>query len=86
MSRSSTPSETSIAIEYRSPSEAEAVLRAIAPDNAGAPEGTSIEAHVEDQTLMISVRSSRGLGSLASTLDDLLSCVQAAEAALKQLQ
>lgn len=86
MSRSSIPSETSIAIEYGSPGEAEAVLRAIAPDNTGASEGTSIEAHVDGRTLMISVRSSRGLGSLASTLDDLLSCVQAAEAALKQLQ
>lgn len=85
MSRSSTPSETTITIEYRSLEAAEAVLRAIAPDNVGASEGTSIEAHVDGHTLMISVRSSRGLGSLASTLDDLLSCVQAAEAALKQL-
>ena len=85
MSRSSTPSETSITIEYGSPEEAHSILRAIAPDNAGAPEGTTIEAHVEGSTLMISVRSGRSLGSLISTLDDLLSCVQAAEAALKQL-
>jgi len=85
LSRSSAPSETSIAIEYRSPEAAEAILRAIAPDNAGVSGCTSIEAHVDGRTLMISVHSTRGLGSLASTLDDLLSCVQAAEAALKQL-
>ena len=60
-------------------------MRAIAPDNLGAPEGTSIEAHVDEGTLSVLVVSSRGLGSLVSTLDDLLSCVQAAEAALKQL-
>jgi tRNA threonylcarbamoyladenosine modification (KEOPS) complex Pcc1 subunit len=85
LSRSNVPSETSITIEYGGPAEAEAVLRAIAPDNVGAPEGISIDARVEGGALLISVRSSRGLGSLASTLDDLLSCVQAAEAAIKQL-
>ena len=85
MSRSNTPSETSITIEYGSPEAAQSILRAIAPDNAGTPEGTNIEAHVDRGTLRISVRSNRGLGSLVSTLDDLLSCIQAAEAALKQL-
>jgi len=85
LSGTSTPSETRITIRYGSPEAAEAIMRAIAPDNLGAPEGTSIEAHVDEGTLSVLVVSSRGLGSLVSTLDDLLSCVQAAEAALKQL-
>lgn len=85
MSGTSTPSETRITIRYSSPEAAEAIMRAIAPDNLGTPEGMSIEAHVDGSTLSVDVVSSRGLGSLVSTLDDLLSCVQAAEAALKQL-
>ena len=85
MSGIGTPSETRITIRYSSPEAAEAIMRAIAPDNLGAPEGMSIEAHVDGSTLSVDVVSSGGLGSLVSTLDDLLSCVQAAEAALKQL-
>ena len=61
-------------------------MDAIAPDNLGAPEGMSIDARVDGGTLSVTVKSSRGLGSLVSTLDDLLSCIQAAEAALRQLQ
>ena len=86
MSGKGAPSETRITIKYSSPEAAEAIMRAIAPDNMGAPEGMSIEAHVDGSTLSVLVVSSRGLGSLVSTLDDLLSCVQAAEAALKQLR
>lgn len=85
MSRKDAPSETRITISYSSHEAAESIMRAIAPDNLGAPEGISIDARVDDGTLSLLIVSSRGLGSLASTLDDLLSCVQAAEAALKQL-
>jgi len=86
LSGTGTPSETRITINYSSPEAAESIMRAIAPDNIGAPEGMSIEAHVDGGTLSVLILSSRGLGSLVSTLDDLLSCVQAAESALKQLQ
>jgi tRNA threonylcarbamoyladenosine modification (KEOPS) complex Pcc1 subunit len=86
LSGTGTPSETRITIRYSSPEAAESILRAIAPDNLDAPEGMRIEAHVDGGTLNVLVVSNRGLGSLVSTLDDLLSCIQAAEAALKQLQ
>jgi hypothetical protein len=80
-----TPSETKVTIRYSNPAAAEAIMRAITPDNLGAPDGTNIEARVDGSTLIIFVVSSGSLGSLVSTLDDLISCVQAAEAALNQL-
>jgi tRNA threonylcarbamoyladenosine modification (KEOPS) complex Pcc1 subunit len=85
LSGKSVPSETEITITYSSPEAARSIMRAISPDNVEAPEGMSIEAQVDGGTLSVTIKSSRGLGSLVSTLDDLLSCVQAAEAALKQL-
>jgi len=85
LSGKSVPSETRITITYGSPEAARSIMDAIAPDNLGAPEGMSIDARVDGGTLSVTVKSSRGLGSLVSTLDDLLSCIQAAEAALRQL-
>jgi hypothetical protein len=40
---------------------------------------------VNDNTLEIEVFSERSIGSLVATLDDLLSCVQAAEKTLEEV-
>lgn len=63
---------------------AEAILRAIEPDNLTTP-GVEIEAEATEGVVTINVMCMRGVGSLVATLDDLLSCIQAAEAAIGEL-
>ena len=85
MSGSSTTPEVSatISIRYGDADTARSILEAISPDNLRVPPGVSVEAGAEGRALRVSVSCSRGVGSLISTVDDLLSCVQAAERAIK---
>lgn len=71
-----------IKIRYRDGATARAVLKAVSPDNFQAPRGISLEAEKAGSELHISIACSRGLGSLIFTVDDLLSCLQAAERAI----
>ena len=80
----STGLEASAVIEivYADIETAHFILEAISPDNLKAPQGVSIETRVEGSILKVIVSCVRGVGSLTSTVDDLLSCVQAAEWAI----
>ena len=80
-----TSSSTHIQIRYNDEKTARAIQRAITPDNIGAPEGMHIMALVDENVLEIEVFSDRSIGSLVSTLDDLLSCIQAAEKTLEDI-
>jgi hypothetical protein len=74
-------SEAVLRIKYGDETSAEAVMRAISPDNLKA-EGISIDASSRGGVLEIRVSCNRGVGSLVATLDDVLSCIGAAEKAL----
>jgi len=78
-------STTSIKIRYSDEKTARAIQKAITPDNIGAPDGMHIMALVDGNTLEIEVFSDRSIGSLVSTLDDMLSCIQAAEKTLEEV-
>ena len=80
-----TESSTKIRIKYKDTETARAIQKAITPDNIGAPDGMHIMAYVEDSVLEIDVLSDRSIGSLVSTLDDMLSCIQAAEKTLEEI-
>jgi len=73
----------SITVRYDCEETARAVLAAISPDNLQAPPDMALKANMRGGTLDIAVTCSRGLGSMISTLDDLLSCIQAAERAIR---
>ena len=75
---------TSLQIDYGDPKRARSILEAITPDNLEAPQGIDVTAHLDGATLKISVRT-RGVASLAATVDDLLSCIQAAETAIDEI-
>ena len=77
--------KTKILLKYRDNITATSIQKAIIPDNIGIPDGIKIKAYVEQNILRIEVYSNRNLGSLISTLDDILSCIQAAEKALEDL-
>lgn len=85
MSPSTSKSEATVTIQYRDRRTAEAILRAIEPDNLTTPEGVKIEAEAGRGVVTINLECRRGIGSLVATLDDLLSCIQAAEAAIEEL-
>lgn len=88
MSGSSTAPEASaeLSIRYVDAETARFISDAISPDNLQAPLGVSVEARTEGSELLVSVACSRGVGSLVSTLDDLLSCIQAAERAISEVK
>jgi len=85
LSPSTSKSEATVTIEYRDQRTAEAILTAIEPDNRQVPDGIEIEAEAVDGALIVRVDCVRGIGSLVASLDDLLSCVQAAERAIEEL-
>lgn len=72
-----------IKISYPDESSAVSILKAISPDNYSAPPGVEIKSEVSRNKVKLSITSVKGLGSLISTIDDLLSCIQIAEKALK---
>lgn len=79
------PSWAKIAIRYKDKDTAKAIMLAIEPDNSNLPEGIWISTRVNGVTLFIELDCKRSLGSFVNTLDDILSCVQAAEKALEEL-
>jgi len=85
LSPSTSKSEATVTIQYVDQRTAEAILRAIEPDNLTTPEGVKIEAEASGGVVTINLECRRGVGSLVATLDDLLSCIQAAEAAIGEL-
>lgn len=85
MSPNTSKSEATVTIEYRDQRTAEAILTAIEPDNLQVPYGIEIEAEAVDGALIVKVNCVRGIGSLVASLDDLLSCIQAAEKVIEEL-
>ena len=85
MSQSNSKSEATLTIQYRDHKSAESILKAIEPDNLTTPTGVEIKADATGVVVTINVECMRGIGSLVATLDDLLSCIQAAEAAIGEL-
>ena len=78
-------STTKIQLTYKDEKTAKVIQKAIIPDNIGAPDGMHIMVFVDQNTLEIEIYSERSIGSLVSTLDDLLSGIKAAEKTLEEL-
>lgn len=75
--------EAELRIQFKDPSRAVAILKALEPDNKTAPEGLSIEGSVLDSTLVIRVKTSLGVGTLLNTLNDLITCISAADKSIE---
>ena len=71
--------EAELRIRFEDRLKAEAILRALEPDNKTAPEGLTVEGYVSDSTLVIKVRTKLGVGTLLNTLDDLVICLSTAD-------
>jgi tRNA threonylcarbamoyladenosine modification (KEOPS) complex Pcc1 subunit len=78
--------EAKLSIVYDSEQEAEAVVRAVAPDNLKAPEGLVVETTRDNSCLSAVVSCEKPLETFIATLDDLLACVSVAERALETVK
>jgi hypothetical protein len=77
--------EAKLILRYPDEETTRAVVEAISPDNYEAPPGLTLSIEMRKTEIIISVKCPKGVGSLLATLDDLLSCLGAAEKTLQSL-
>ncbi len=75
--------EAEIQLEYQNIREAEAVLKAVSPDNIKAPPGLYIKTERNGSNVHTFVCCQTRLETLIATIDDLLACVSVAEKSFK---
>ena len=71
--------EAEILLTYQNEREAEAVAKAVSPDNLKVPPGLYIETVRNGSDVFTKVECQTRLQTLIATLDDLLACVSVAE-------
>ena len=73
--------EAEFTFSYEDEGEAEAVVRAVSPDNVVVPSDLFIETVRRGREVLTLVRCERRMETFLATIDDLLSCVSIAEKA-----
>ena len=71
--------EAKIKLSYKNEKEAEAVAKAISPDNVEVPQGLSVKTARRGSKVFTTIECQTKLQTFIATLDDLLSCVSVAE-------
>lgn len=74
--------EAQIILSYKNSREAEAVAKAVSPDNVKTPSGLTVKTTRRGQKVLTLVKCERRLETFIATLDDLLMAVQVAERAV----
>lgn len=74
--------DAEITLFCKSAREAEAIAKAVSPDNLKTPQGLTVKTERKDSEVVTRVKCERKLESLIATLDDLLMAVQVAEKAI----
>ncbi len=77
--------EAELTLNYNNEETARAVADAVGPDNYQAPEGMEVTVKVKKAQIEVHVICPKGVGSLISTLDDLMRCLAAAEKTISSL-
>ncbi len=73
--------EAEIKLSYKNEREAEAVAKAVSPDNVEVPLGLFVKTVRRGSKVFTTVECQTKLQTFIATLDDLLSCVSVAEKA-----
>jgi tRNA threonylcarbamoyladenosine modification (KEOPS) complex Pcc1 subunit len=73
--------EAEIRLSYQNEREAEAVAKAVSPDNVEVPPGLHIETLRSGSDVHTTIECQTRLQTLIATIDDLLACVSVAEKA-----
>ncbi|MDI6690386.1 MAG: KEOPS complex subunit Pcc1 [Candidatus Bathyarchaeota archaeon] len=71
--------EAKIVLEYDDEETAEAIAKAVSPDNFKTPTGLSIETVKEKNKVTTRIKCRRKLPTFIATIDDLLFCTSTAE-------
>ena len=78
--------EATITLEYDDEKTAEAVARAVSPDNFKTPIGLAVRTTWENNKVVTELREEEKIATFIATIDDLLSSISVAEKALKAVQ
>jgi len=73
--------EAEITLSYKNDREAEAVAKAVSPDNVKVPHGLFVKTIRRGSKVFTTVECETKLRTFTATIDDLLSCVSIAEKA-----
>jgi hypothetical protein len=73
--------EAKIILAYQNKREAEAVAKAVSPDNVEVPFGLSVKTTRRGAKVFTSIKCEKALPTFISTIDDLLCCASIAEKA-----
>ena len=71
--------EAEIRLSYKNQREAQAVAKAVSPDNMEVPPGLYVKTVRTHNEVLTTVKCQTRLQTLIATLDDLLACVSVAE-------
>jgi hypothetical protein len=82
LSQSNSTSRAEIIIQYKNGQLSKAIEEALSPDNLQAPKGLDLSVIRDGSKIVIEVHNEKGVGTLLSTLDDILDCASAAEKAI----
>ena len=74
--------EATITLEYGDTKTADAIAKAVSPDNFKAPKGLFIETERKGNRVLTEVTAEGKLATFIATIDDLLFCVSTAEKTL----
>jgi hypothetical protein len=73
--------EAKITLSYKNAREAEAVAKAVSPDNVKVPPGLAVKTTRRGPKVFTAIECETKLETFMATIDDLLSCVSIAEKA-----
>ena len=74
--------EATVTLEYKDMKTAEAVAKAIYPDNFKTPKGLKVDTLTEGKKVITSIKYEGRLATFVATIDDLLFCASTAEKTL----
>jgi tRNA threonylcarbamoyladenosine modification (KEOPS) complex Pcc1 subunit len=75
--------EAEIILDYEKAEIAEAVAKAVSPDNFKTPRGLSIKTIWRKEKVLTKIKCKRKLSTFIATIDDLLFCISTAEKTLQ---
>ena len=78
--------EAELSFAYNTEGEAEAVVKAVSPDNVEVLKGLTVETLRNNCRLLALVHCEKSLETFIATLDDLLACVSVAEKAFEAVK
>jgi tRNA threonylcarbamoyladenosine modification (KEOPS) complex Pcc1 subunit len=78
--------EAEIILEFGKANIAEAIARAVSPDNFKTSEGLSIRTMLKNKKVVTVIKCKGKLSTFIATVDDLLFCTATAEKALQKAQ